>query len=436
MAGPGIRSVCLAQTLKDHGFNVQLATTGTYNGIDNLHAVHVDKNDFHKFSDLEKWADAIVFQALGFEDFPKLRKSRKYLIVDAYAPVLFENLARLVRQQGHLANIAILEATRIQRELVYRSDLLLCANENQRHFYLGDLAAISSIDTRDYAMHPNLERRVLVVPFGLSRELPKQISRVLKGRVKGIEEKDKVVLWSGGLYEWFDLENLIRAFELISHLDSSVKMFFMGGAHPNSDIPEMPVVIRAKKLAQQLGILDRTVFFNDSWVEYEQRKSYLVEADLGITTHFDTLETTFSFRTRMLDYIWAGLPVVSTKGDYFSDQIKLLNLGKVVDFESPEQIADSILGLINDNNEYQKAKGNVQKLKSDFYWDKVAAPLIYALENLPSTKHKRDKQWLVLPLRSIPFINRLKQTFFHSKEILHKEGLSSLIKRVWLKIDI
>ena len=67
MAGPGIRSVCLAQALKDHGFNVHLASTGACSGIDNISVVHVDKNDSHKFSELEEWADAIIFQALGFD---------------------------------------------------------------------------------------------------------------------------------------------------------------------------------------------------------------------------------------------------------------------------------------------------------------------------------------------------------------------------------
>ncbi|MDH6239013.1 glycosyltransferase involved in cell wall biosynthesis [Aurantimicrobium minutum] len=434
MAGPGIRSVCLAQALKDHGFNVQIATTGTCSAIENIPSVHVDKNDSRNFSELENWADAIVFQALGFEEFPKLRKSRKFLVADAYAPVVFENLARLEKQPGSLANFAISEASRIQRELIFRSDLLLCANQNQRNFYLGVLSGITSIDSVQYSAHPNLDSRVLVVPFGLSRELPTHHSQVIKGRVTGIGEKDKVVLWSGGLYEWFDLENLIRAFALISQSNSSVKLFFMGGRHPNSDIPDMPVVLRAKQLARQLGILDKSVFFNDSWVEYEERASYLLEADLGITTHFDTLETTFSFRTRMLDYIWAGLPVVSTEGDFFSDQIKRLNLGKVADFESPEEIADSILGLLNDNDEYFQAKSNIEKLKNDFYWDKVAAPLINALENAPLPRAKKDKRYLLLPLRRNSVINKFKPAILHSREILRTEGLSSLLKKVWQKI--
>ena len=34
-------------------------------------------------------------------------------------------------------------------------------------------------------------------------------------------------------------------------------------------------------------------FFNDGWVPYEQRQDYLLDADIGITTYQDSLETHF-----------------------------------------------------------------------------------------------------------------------------------------------
>ena len=48
---------------------------------------------------------------------------------------------------------------------------------------------------------------------------------------------------------------------------------------------------------------------------YERARRYLLEADVGVSAHFDDLETRFAFRTRLLDCFWAGLPVVTTRGD-------------------------------------------------------------------------------------------------------------------------
>ncbi|NJP07416.1 MAG: glycosyltransferase family 4 protein, partial [Chloroflexaceae bacterium] len=67
-------------------------------------------------------------------------------------------------------------------------------------------------------------------------------------------------------------------------------------------------------LADELGLRDTTVFFNDHWVPYTERGRYLLEADIGISTHLEHIETRFAFRTRVLDYIWAGLPMVVSDG--------------------------------------------------------------------------------------------------------------------------
>jgi hypothetical protein len=69
----------------------------------------------------------------------------------------------------------------------------------------------------------------------------------------------------------------------------------------------------SRRLADKLGLTDKFIFFNEAWVDYEDRANYLLDADVGVSTHFLHVETTFSFRTRTLDYLWAGLPIVATE---------------------------------------------------------------------------------------------------------------------------
>lgn len=48
-----------------------------------------------------------------------------------------------------------------------------------------------------------------------------------------------------------------------------------------------------------------------------------MEADAGVSTHMSHVETTFSFRTRILDYLWAGRPpMVVTEGDSFAELVE------------------------------------------------------------------------------------------------------------------
>ena len=106
-----------------------------------------------------------------------------------------------------------------------------------------------------------------------------------------------------------------------------MRLFFLGVQHPNPNVPEMRMVVEARDLATELGLIDRHVFFNEEWVAYDDRQNYLLDADIGVSTHFHHVETEFSFRTRILDYLWAGLPFVTTAGDSFADLTTSTPLG-------------------------------------------------------------------------------------------------------------
>ena len=73
----------------------------------------------------------------------------------------------------------------------------------------------------------------------------------------------------------------------------------MGLRHPNPDVPEMQMASAARVLAEELDVAGKHVFFNEGWVDYAERQNFLMEATLGVTMHFDSAETRFSFRTAL-----------------------------------------------------------------------------------------------------------------------------------------
>ena len=72
---------------------------------------------------------------------------------------------------------------------------------------------------------------------------------------------------------------------------------------------------RGDRLRALAGPRGPRVHFNPDWVPYEERGAWLLEADLGVCAHPAHLETRFAYRTRIADYLWAGLPVVTSAGD-------------------------------------------------------------------------------------------------------------------------
>ena len=138
----------------------------------------------------------------------------------------------------------------------------------------------------------------------------------------------------------------------------------------------MGIVKESRDLAVELGVLDTAVFFNDAWVEYADRANYLLEADAGVSTHHDHIETTFSFRTRILDYLWAGLPMVVTEGDHFAAVVAAENLGVVVPDGDVDALVAAIDRVLFDDEFIASARENIARVREQYLWPVVLEPLV------------------------------------------------------------
>ncbi len=342
MAGPAIRCWEFAHILSREA-QVTLATPHpTSLSPETFELVQYDTAQLQA---LASDSDVIILSTYTLWRFPFLRTLGIPLVVDLYDPFLLETLPLLASKP---------DAERIRRhadildaltDLLIWGDFFLCASERQRDYWLGWLNALDRINPLIYDDDPTLRRLVDVVAFGLPDEPPRHTLPVLKGVHPGIAETDRVILWAGGIYDWFDPLTLIRAMKHVSAQRDDVKLFFLGIRHPNPEVGAHEMVDRAVALSQELGLYETSVFFND-WTPYEERQNYLLEADVGVSLHFAHVETHFSFRTRLLDHIWASLPTIVTRGDVLSNLVEEYHLGWVVDYESVDSVAAAILESI------------------------------------------------------------------------------------------
>lgn len=376
LAGPAIRAWNMAEALS-RSHDVTLVTLTGVTPVDSpFQIVHVRPGDERTLSPWERWADVIVFQGHAMAAFDTIRRSTKVIVADVYDPMHLEQLeqARELGRESWVKQVA--DATAVLNEQFERGDYFLCASERQRHFYLGQLAGLGRVTPATYDGDPDLRRLIDVVPFGLPADPPRHERSVLKGVIPGIEADHKVLLWSGGLYNWFDPITLIEAMGLLSQRRQGVHLYFQGTKHPHPGVPEMEIVSRSRETARHLGLLNTVVHFNDSWVDYADRQNYLTEADAGVSTHFAHVETTFSFRTRILDYLWAGLPMVLTRGDHFAELVENERLGVVVDASDVGALADALERILFDDEFIHEVRENVARVREDYLWEKVLQPLI------------------------------------------------------------
>ncbi len=317
----------------------------------------------------------LVVQGFVLHLFPYLVEMGKTIVVDLYDPFTLENLHVYShdpideRLSTHEAHLGVLNAQ------IQAGDFFLCASEKQRDYWLGMLAANNRINPPQYDADPTLRGLIDIVPFGVPSRPPERTGAAMKGAYPGIDADDRVILWGGGIWEWFDPLTLIRAVARIRRTRPEVKLFFMGTRHPNPMVPAMAMTARAIELARELGLEGTGVFFND-WVPYDERQNYLLEADIGTSLHFDHLETRFSFRTRVLDYIWASLPIVCTRGDAIGDLVESQGLGRVVDYTDEDGLVEALLAILDQPGGREVYADRFREVVDSLAWERALEPLL------------------------------------------------------------
>ena len=395
MAGPGIRYYEFARHLAAN-FDVTLVTPNHPDvELDGIGTVHGPQLGFSGFKALADSVDVIVAQQLSPRAMRYVAGRPVRVIYDLYCPFLTENLAAFAGQGGPLRrrDLAYRATTLVQELALATGDAFICASEAQRDLWLGYLGALGRIRLGAYSRDPTLAGLVRVVPFGLDPAGPNADRRALRGVVPGIEQHDKVLLWGGGVWNWFDPLTLIRAVGRLAERRDDVKLYFLGVKHPNPETLEMEMVGRAVALADELGLRDRCVFFNFGWVPYSERAEYLLDADLGVSTHYDTVETRFAFRTRLLDYFWAGLPTVTTEGDVLAGLVEQRALGRTVGYEDVEGWVRAIADLVDSPEEVQLVKRNLAAVRKELAWPRVVEPLIELANGAGAAAKSRRNVW-------------------------------------------
>jgi len=376
MAGPAIRVWNMAVALSPTCDVRIVSWNRIERSSESFETVHVRESDDRQMQDHERWADVIIVQGTSFRVFPSIARTQKVVVADLYDPFQLEQLE--MNKYAPPAEWAdeVTKAVSLLNEQLARADCFLCASEAQRDLWLGGLSSMGRLNPTTYVADPTFGSLLRLVPFGVSDEPPVQRARGIKGTVEGISVTDKVLIWGGGIYNWFDPATLVEAMGLLAEDHPDIKLFFLSARHFNPDIPEMQALTDTVETAERLGLIDRSVFFNDSWVDYERRADYLLDADLGVSTHQLHAETRFAFRTRILDYLWAELPIVATDGDSFATLIRERDIGRVVPPKDPAALAAAIIEMVCDADAGARARANLRVVREEFFWSRALAPLV------------------------------------------------------------
>jgi glycosyltransferase involved in cell wall biosynthesis len=373
MAGPAIRVLELARAVAAE-CQVTVAAPGPSDAGDApIELIEANLSDFDSLLEAARRHDVVVAQRLPPQLLRYVAGLPVRFVADLYNPQMIEVLEAS-------AGGSTSSSRRAWRSMLGQcavADLVICASEKQRDLWLGGMGLAGLIDPDRYRADPTFRDYVDVVPFGLPDRPPTRSEPVLKGVWPGIEADDRVLLWAGGVWRWLDAITPIKAVERLRAGGRRVHLVFLGVGRPQLKGADIPTSADAAiAFAAERGLEGVGVHFNRGWVPYAEREAYLLESDIGVCAHHDHLEARFSFRTRVLDHFWAGLPSVVSSGDAIGDVVDRYGLGHAVEPDDDEAFAAACAELLDDPAAHAAATARVRELAPALRWSEVARPLV------------------------------------------------------------
>jgi glycosyltransferase involved in cell wall biosynthesis len=364
-AGVGTRFVALADVLREAGHTVTLAIPNEASEAEAVNngilVVTASPDSLGAQAEGHDWV--LLHGHLGNhylsqrDDLP--------VVVDLYDPFLVENL-HYHRELGFEPYRNDHATWKLQ---LSKGDFFLCSSEEQRLFYLGWLGALGRVNPLALEDDPTLRGLIAEVPFGTPDVEPPPSRREVIG---GIGE-DQPVIYYGGIYDWYDPMTMLDAMPALIEADAGTVVVFVDHPHPG-ETPRSGAA-ETRRIAEERGWLGSAVRF-ERWRPFNRRFELPRACDLAVVTHRPGLETDLSLRTRIVDLLWLGLPVVATEGGTMSRVIDEIGAGITVKSGDAESLAAAVRSLVADRAARGDARRAGRAWAAGRTWRDVAAPLL------------------------------------------------------------
>jgi glycosyltransferase involved in cell wall biosynthesis len=251
------------------------------------------------------------------------------------------------------------------------ADIFSCVSKRQSYALIGELGAIGRLNmlTLGYEF-------TRVMPIGIPDEDFVYEKNVFRGK-GNISEDDFVVLWAGGYNTWTDVDTLFNGLEIAMGKNPKIKFVSTGGEIPEQDVKTYP---RFVKLISDSKYKDN--FLMKGWIDGKDVPNYYFEADIGINIDKDIYEVKLGSKSRILDWMRAGLCVLSSNVCELTEIIEKEKIGFTFKPNDSQDLANKLLFLSENKNLLKKTSEKAKKYaKENFNFLKTAKPVLEWLDN-------------------------------------------------------
>jgi glycosyltransferase involved in cell wall biosynthesis len=220
---------------------------------------------------------------------------------------------------------------------------------------------------------------------------PPSESREKRANAQAGSHKGLTILLAGAFLPWYDYGFLASALAaLVPDSRSAMRMILLGG---NPRMPEMEQ--RVKQTFSKAGVAQVVEFVGV--VPFSRRHDQYDRADVGLSISPPTIEDELSARTRIVDYLGSGLPIIARGSDEYSREIIEAGAGFSYD-ANPESLARILETLVADRGKLEQARSNIDALLSGPFNAALAARPVLDFIDEPRLTHRNAPSWLGLKL--------------------------------------
>jgi glycosyltransferase involved in cell wall biosynthesis len=271
-------------------------------------------------------------------------------VVDLYDPFIIENLHYFAERGAEVYQHD--HATLMNS--IARGDFFLCASQAQRMFYLGVMLAAGRLSPVAFESDRNLDALIRIAPFG-----------VQPPRARGTTHNHDVLF--GGIYDWYDPILAIDAVAIARKSIPNVTLTF--STHPNPELTPQGKAAQAIDYVSKSGF-DQFIRF-EPWFPYEKRGPFFDRFSLALLTFPQSIETELSMRTRVFDYLWGGLPIVTSSAPGTDEVIARYGAGIIVHGDSASDFGAAAVSALGRKDMAEGAR----RFVDDHQWPRVLEPL-------------------------------------------------------------
>jgi len=380
-AGIGIRFLEMAKVLLADGHEVTLLSRDA-GAVDGCRVDAITPETLQRYT---ADADVAVVQGHAANDL-FAHGTAIPTVVDLYDPFIIENL-HYYKSRG--AEVFTHDHATLVQSLL-RGDLFLCASSAQRLFYLGALLAVGRVNPVAFENDPHLDALIRITPFGVPGS----------AGVPPPGDYARNILF-GGIYDWYDPLLAIDAVAIVRTTLPDLTLTFT--THPN------PSLTPQGKLAEAIAYVSEKKYDFvrfEPWVAYEERAAFYNRFGAALLTFPQSIETDLSMRTRVYDYLWGGLPIVTSSAPGTDELLTKYGAGVVVRSSSPADFAEALAHSLRDTH----MRDGARRFVDDHQWQRTLQPLVDFVR-APRIDPQKDAFAATLQIPEHPrsFFDRIKR---------------------------